>query len=413
MRERHAYRAAAATARRTRRTRIRTTHIALLAALMAGVVVIGVGAAATATKNFTATIVQASQTTYTLTLTNGPSSTQPFGSANVTVPSEFSSVSVPPAPNVPGGKTWTSVLSGNTIELRAANTKSGLAPDESLTLTITATAPCGSYSAPTRVKQSNNFLGTGNDFAGSSPTFGVIGPAASFVFGTIASPKVVGVPFNISATAKDACANTAIFYEGTASLTGLNPNGNTQPTPATLTFGSGSATAVVTAVKAQEDATLTATDGAATGTSNPPFDVVTRLCASSEASCSASHADGTSVSAPVPPSGTTILSLSGPGNSFTCAGTTYQNIGSSVLVDPTQGGYTTPTIEITLEWSLATAGPGSRVLCMSKDDGVTYFEVKRCGRTPVAPCELDRTRSGDIMRSIVVIDPTDPEFELG
>jgi hypothetical protein len=393
------------------RKRGQGVHVTLAAALVAGAVVIGAGSAATQTKNFSASLAQASQTTYTLTLSNNAESTQPFASANVTVPSGFTGVSVPATASAPAGKTWTSKLSGNIIELRAADKMSPLAPTQSLTLTITATAGCGSYVAPTRVKQSNNFLGTGNDFVGSSPTVSVIGPAASFVFGTIASPQVVGASFSAGATAKDACNNTASFYSGTASLSGLEFDGNTPPTPATMSFASGSGTAAVTAVRAQEGATLTATDGAATGTSNA-FDVVTRLCKSSDTSCSATHADGTKVTAPVPPTGTTVLSLSGPGNSFTCEGSTYDSIGSSVIVDPTGGGYTTQTIEITLQWSLAEAGPGSRVLCMSKEGG-PFFEVDRCGRTPVAPCERDRSKSGDILTSILVIDPTDPEFDLG
>jgi hypothetical protein len=383
---------------------------AVLGVLLAGVVV-GAALAATQTKKFSASIVQTAQTTYLLTLTNDPTSTQPFGSSNVTVPAGFSVSSVSIA-STPSGKTWTSTLSGSTIQLRAASTKSGLAPGQSVTVTIDATASCGSYTFDTGVKQSNNFLGTGNDFVGDDPSVSVIGPAATFLFGTIGSPKQVGTPFSISATAKDACANTASFYNGTAALTGLDATQNASPTPSTLSFGSGSATATVTAVKAQEDADLTATDGAATGTSNS-FDVVTRICTSPSQPCTASNDDGTSVTVPAPPGGTTLLSLSGPGNSFTCEGTTYQNVGSSVLVDPAGGGYGVSPIEVVVTWSLVNAPSGNRVVCMTKDEGATYFEVPRCGNAPVPPCELDRDRSGDVLRAVILIDPTDPEFDLG
>ncbi len=86
-------------------------------------------------------------------------------------------------------------------------------------------------------------------------------------------------------------------------------------------------------------------------------------------------------------------------------------IGSSVLVVPAEDGYAGPS-EVDITWSLVGALGGNRVLCMSKD-GITYAPVARCGRTPVAPCELDRIRSGDFLRSIILIDPADPSFDLG
>ena len=399
--------------------------LALGAVVAVGAVAIGVAPAApTAKKFFSAEIAQTAQTTYTFKLTNDTVNTT-LGSANVTVPSGFTEVSVPPFASAPAGKTWTSVLKDGVIELRAANTKSTLSVGQSVVATITGTAGCGVHSWPTRVKQSNSFSGDpGNDFVGTTQsdnaeTVDVVGRPAAFELATIPSPQVVGNAFAVSVTAKDACGKVAIFYTGGAQLTGLaTASDGTPPAYDPLTFADGAgnptggvATGSVTAVQSQFLAKLTASNGTASGPSNE-FDVVDRYCKPGENSCEASHPkDDTRVIAEVPPPGaTTKLSLSGPGRSFTCGGTTYPNIGSQVTVDPDYPeGH--PPIEIAIEWSLVGAPSGSRVICMTKDN--VTFVVSKCARTPVVPCELSRSRSGDILRATFLIAPNDPGWSLG
>ena len=391
--------------------------VALAAVVVAGIATIGVAPAATTTKSFDAKIVQAKQNEYTFTLRNDATNTT-LGSANVTVPAGFSAVEVAPRAMTSMGKTWTSVLTNGVIELRASTTKSALVPSEFLTVTITGVAGCAGspYEWLTQVKQSNSFAGIpGNDFSGVSPSVSVIGPLATFAFATITSPKVVDETFNATVTAKDACGNPATFYTGSPALTGnLAEAGSKVPSYGTLSFAgaNGVATAPVTAAKAQVGAKLTVADGSVAVDSND-FAVVSTVCSSNSGPCTASDPDGTTVTAPTPPSGgTTALSLiNAPGQTFTCGETTYANVGSRVVVDPVYPPGETAPIQIAIEWSLVNATSGSRVICMTKD-GRT-FVVPKCGRTPVVPCELSRSRSGDILRATFLIAPADPGWSLG
>src|SRR5205823_1524358 len=107
------------------------------------------------------------------------------------VPSGFAivgSVGVPQTFNSngsPAGKTWSSGLSGSTIMLRnpGPGPANRLTPGQYVTVTFNATAPCtaGSRTWTTRVKQSNDFSGTGNDFTRSvsDPTVTVTGACSS------------------------------------------------------------------------------------------------------------------------------------------------------------------------------------------------------------------------------------------
>ena len=406
--------------------RLAVTHrswlvpVGALVALVFGVSAITGAGAATSTKKYFADIDQIAQNTYTFVLTNHETSTQTLGSANVSVPSGFSDVSVSAFTTDRAGKTWTSALNAGVIELRAATTKSALAPGESVSGTITGTAGCAAnpYTWATHVKQSNSFAGLpGNDFVGNQPSVDVIGPPSTFEFATIESPQVVGDPFGVTVTAMDACAEVAIFYTGGATLSGLadaTDGTESKPTYGPLEFanGNGVAGASVTAVQSQFDAILTASNGTASGPSDK-FDVVDAFCDDPlDEKCEARHGDGTRVVAPVPPAGgTTKLSLSGPGNSFSCAGATYPNIGSHVTIEPDYPAGA-PPIEIAIEWSLATALPGSRVVCITTSDGST-FVVPKCGRRPVPPCEVDRRRVDDVMHVRFLIAPQDPGFDFG
>lgn len=387
------------------------------AALAVGV--IGAAVAAPGTKAFDAGIVQSAQEAYAFQLQN-LSTTQTIGSANVTLPGAFTDVSVE-APVTPVGKTWTSRINdAGVIELRADSSKSALAPGEQLTLEIGATAPCGTgYRVQTEVKQSNNFSGPpGNNVAGPSVLLlDVVGPAATFAFGTIGSPQVVGTPFTVSVTAQDACAQDARYYTGEPVLSGLDtaPNGTT-PGFALSSFVDGVAEASATAAIAQFEATLIATDEAAEiEGSSDDFNVVTKLCEpGAHGPCVASDGVGTTISAPSPPLGASLeLSLLRRGEPFACGGTTAPAIGSLGNIAPdnyVEAGHADP-IPVTVSWTLPT-GSGNPTVCLSMDKELTestVFEpVSKCGRTPVAPCEFSRTRSGDRLEVVLLIEPVDP-----
>jgi 5'-nucleotidase len=96
----------------------------------------------------------------------------------------------------------------------------------------------------------------------------VSGEAVSFVFDTIADQEV-GVPFEITITARDAEGIVAGSYTGKANLTDLT--GTISPTT-TGNFTKGVWTGEVTITKAYTDNIITASHGAITGPSND-FDV--------------------------------------------------------------------------------------------------------------------------------------------
>lgn len=103
----------------------------------------------------------------TLTLTNDRRSNQTLGSANLTAPSELPILRDPSHPiTVSQGQEVG--LTDATLELRNLN----LAKGTSVTVAFSVTTPCSGTGLQWQVqgKQSNNFLGTGNDFNLQSST---------------------------------------------------------------------------------------------------------------------------------------------------------------------------------------------------------------------------------------------------
>jgi hypothetical protein len=103
---------------------------------------------------------------YTFTATN-ESASQSLGSINLTVPLDFTLISITHQPTSNGTVVGTATLAGTTlIEMRGLN----LAPSRSMEMAFTAEAPCVQETAPganqwgLAAKQSNDFKGTGNDF---------------------------------------------------------------------------------------------------------------------------------------------------------------------------------------------------------------------------------------------------------
>ena len=178
----------------SRRFRVpRATLVLAVVALASAAFMLNASSApAGGNKNYSAVISPSSaaggsSTSFTITIRDcgagspapcnaGTVSTQYLGSANVTFPAGFSSLSVQSV-SPPAGKVWTAAISGNVVQLRnsGSNTSYALAPGQAVVVTVKATTPsgCASYPVATQAKQSNDFSGTpGNDFnlVGTQPS---------------------------------------------------------------------------------------------------------------------------------------------------------------------------------------------------------------------------------------------------
>lgn len=208
--------------------------------------------AAPSTKFYSATVVPDtveanSIVTFTVTLTNSNTSpnvsTQSLGSANVTVPAAFTGITSVIA-STPTGKTWTANYVAPNVEFRAASSASAIAPGESVSATVTATAPsaAGDYTWLTQARQSNNFSGPpGNAFirVGSDPVVTVVG--------RLCIPGDATCRLSGNGTT----AETAVPTEGTIEMTLLSDedficNGVTVPVGLILLINAPSATAPYT-----------------------------------------------------------------------------------------------------------------------------------------------------------------------
>lgn len=167
-----------------RTRRVRVVGVAVVAAVGATLTLaVGLGSAATTSKPYSATVdvtsVPAGSTqTVLLTITN--QTNQGLGSAEVTVPAGWKLVGFGSA--TASGRQWTSSASPttpNTVRLLARTNGDKLVTGESVSVQITAGVPCsgGGSTWGVAVKQSNNFLGAGNDFylPGGPPATAVTG----------------------------------------------------------------------------------------------------------------------------------------------------------------------------------------------------------------------------------------------
>jgi hypothetical protein len=269
--------------------------LAVAALAVAGGALAAGGAAQTTSKPYTAAITPSSVPSGTaqqleLRITNasatGTPTNQPLGSANLTIPSGWAvsaaSAAIFSSTGAPVAKTWTATVNTGTrtVELRAASSGDRLDGGQQVRATLTASAPsvCAptSYAWPIVVKQSNRFLGTGNDFYLDGPvpsvqTTAAVGPLQSFSVAAVSSPQVAGTSFGVSVTARDACGNVKTNYAGGAGLSsnlGPAPDGTSPIVPATLSWSSGVGTATLTAFNAETGRTVTVADGAVSAASN-------------------------------------------------------------------------------------------------------------------------------------------------
>jgi hypothetical protein len=398
---------------------VRTT--ATLLAVAAFAVAFGSAQATTSTKFYAASIAPASATAgsssaqFTLTLTNTTKSTQTLGSANFNVPAGWT-IGSPAAGSTKAitsdeGKPWTVANAANVIQLRAVSAGDALAPGHSVSATVTTSIPCGAVGTAawtTQAKQSNSFNGPpGNDFVrmGSDPTVTIAageGSLASLVFDTVGR-QAVGTPFQVTVTAKDACGITKTDYSG-ATLSGTLTG---TPTYGAFTWSNGVGTATVTASSSQTGATLTASDGAVSGTSNP-FDLFDAICTANtlcEAGNESTHVS-TLVDANTP--ATMGLTLSAPGVQFVCNGGVRNAVGSLVTLDPKDYGGKSYLAELRYSKSVAPGtGVANFVVCLGENGAFT--ELAPCKNAASTRCIDKRNRNGVGDLVIVLrLDPSDP-----
>lgn len=369
-------------------------------------------------------------------LTNSGDSTQTLGSANIAVPPEFTVA--PQAPAVlavtsTDGKSWKATYSPSSgaIELRAATSTDAIAPTESVTATMTVTASCSATTQrwTTEAKQANSFSGPpGNNFklVGDDPLVGVAassgGPAAELRF--VQQPSRTQVSTNmtpaVTVEALDACGNRATGATAVVDLA-LDPN----PSALSVTsqsLVSGLATfSDVQIDTAGVDYTLEASSAGLSSTSDE-FDVVTRLCTSSDPDpvCQASDVGGTVTVLTARPQGNDSMTLDfGEIGAEIDCGAGFRTRGALARIEPDYAAG--DAVEVTMRWSKEVApgtGVANFVLCMSKD-GTTYSVPPSCPRSGKLPkdenfCELKRNRNGvgELVISFL-IKPQDPYVGLG
>lgn len=411
--------------------------VALVGATFAVLMAVGSAGADTQTKFYGASVTPSavvagqSSVSYTLTLTNEADSVQTLGSANFWAPAGWTVNSVPSSPVLStGSHSWNiSEQSGATapdtttadaVEFRAASNADALAPGESVSATVQATAACvaGPATWQTESKQANDFSGVGNDFqpeAGDVATTVTVGQAglAGFVFDSIGTQQV-GVSFNVTVTAYDACGNVATDYNGGATLSGTL-TGVSNPYPA-LSWNHGVGTESLTAVHAQFSAKLHIEDGTSAADSNG-FEVADKAATcDSSGSCDVQY--GATTFSAQAPSGSQTLQvglLSGDvvGSSFTGCTSGAPLPGEEVAtVDPS--GYTSPfTITLTYGKSIAPGtGVANFVVCKSSDNGATWEPLGLCKeKNPAPPCIASRHRTGvGALVETLLVSPEDPAW---
>jgi hypothetical protein len=291
-------------------------------------------------------------TTFTATLAN-QTGQQQLGSADITVPSAFSGVSVAD----PSGPA-TATATGNVVHLRNASVPPGGTIAVSITASVPASVACSgaTFTWGVVAKQSNDFNGQpGNDLTlntqGSSLTTTVAagtcavalrfvagrGPANARVGQTISAIDYQPAAASIQVEVVDGAGNRVT--SSTASITialGSGVGLGTLHGTTTVAATAGVATFSNLSIDAPGTYTLRATSAGLTAATSDAFrvDQVAVVCAE-DVTCTASIANGT-----------TNFSVTAPGNAHVDAGALVLDNGIGVQIDCT--GYdeltATPTV---------------------------------------------------------------------
>jgi hypothetical protein len=353
-----------------------------IAAAALGLAILAAPAMA-ATKPFSMVVSPASvaagqSTTFSVTLTNRTSQQQ-LGSANITVPSAFTAVSVA---DPPGAATAT--MNGNVVQLRDA----GVAPGGSIVVSVTATVPsacAATYTWAVVAKQANDFSGPpGNDLtldsATSSLTTSVAGgcalrfvagrqPAASRVNQTISAVDYQPGGPSVQVEVVDGAGQRVTT--STASITvalGPSTGSGTLHGTVTVSASAGVASFGNLSIDAPGTYTLRATSAGLSATTSSAFrvDQVAVACIE-DVTCSASLVNGT-----------TTFDVTAAGNAGVDAGFLILDNGIGMAIDC--AGYTeltaTPTvIEGPNRAKTVTSTIDKRVMNAQPNNGASFLQM--------------------------------------
>jgi hypothetical protein len=369
----------------------------ILAAAALGVAVVAAPAGA-ATKPFSMVVSPASapggqSTTFSVTLKN-LTSQQQLGSANITVPSAFTAVSVADPPGAAAATT-----NGNVVQLRNA----GVAPGGSIVVSVTATVPttcAATYTWSVVAKQANDFNGPpGNELtldpAASSLETSVAGgcalrfvagrqPAAARVNQTISALDYQPSGPSVQVEVVDGAGHRVTT--SSASITvALGPSTGTGTLHGTLTASAsaGVASFASLSIDAPGTYTLRATSGGLSAATSSTFrvDQVATACIE-DVTCSASIANGS-----------TTFDVTAPGNAGTDAGFLLLDNGVGVAIDcagyteltasPTviEGPDRAKTVTSTIDKSVMNAQPNNGASFLQMCFGAPYTFATRPGST--------------------------------
>jgi hypothetical protein len=216
---------------------------------------------------------------------------------------------------------------------------------------VTFTAGVGSASITLADAQSTTLTAAKGTITGTSTSFTVaVGATSNFTVPTPAT-QTAGTAFNVTLTATDADGNTTTGYTGFKAMTFADPdtapNGTNPTFPGFVNFSAGVGTASITLVDA-ESTTLTANQGAVSGTSNN-FTIKAGVQASLYLVVT---------SQPNP-----AVTCTGPATNLTTCSSTNQSNSASTLVSKLQlvdtFGNTVTNTGGTVTVNLATSGSGS------------------------------------------------------
>ena len=417
----------------------RFLRLALVGLGLVGIVAVVSAQAAGNTKPYVAKVrVESAATpnTFRMSLTNDPKAQQALGSANFTLPPNFSAPQGPlPSADISSTNFNVTVV-GNVVQFRATSSSTSLAAGATVyadvTVTIPASPNCTTGAWTVQAKQSNDFSGAPGNFMSLSPASDLT-PLGSFVWTPIQSlvpdppnpdvpvPQIiVGVPKQLGVTAEDTCGIPDPDYSGAtlaplaadplrlvnATLTGLSWSG-----------GSGSATLTPKDVEVQDN--LLVSDPT-TGIAQPSntFDVVEKICAISGTTCQWSNKKGT-ITATSTVGTSTVGDTASLGLGFrsgsgvcTVAGQAKSPIGDGIQIVPlnysADGTY---TVTLTYSKSISPSGPASGFnVCKNSDPNGTgtWTPIAQCGKVPVAPCAAPTKTPGGAIQVTLYLEPGDP-----
>jgi hypothetical protein len=420
----------------TRRTRGRpVVALAAVLAVTIPMIVMASAQAANSTKPYQANVRQTLDTpgSFHITITNDPRAQQTLASANVTPPAGFGLGSVSNIVSTGGAFNVSVNGTTNILEFRAAS--GGLAKGQSVSADVTVTLPSACHDGlnpaawHVDARQSNDFSGTPGNFMNLDPASDLT-PLGSFIVDPIQTPVpngastldvpqiLVNQPAPLRVTALDTCGGPDSDYNaGAFSAKTLDPLRLVDATFAGPTWagsspriGSGS----VTPVNVEASDVIVIND-AATGISadSNAFDVVEKICAVAGTVCTWTNKRGNITAKSTVPGdsgGTASLGLGFRPLSATCTTPNgdVPSFGDGVQINPLH--YTGDfAVILTYAKSLTGSGPASGFnYCISKDNGLHWTYVVRCGTTPVANCVDIRRVTGGALQITLYLKANDP-----